>query len=294
MSTIFDVPGRNPPNPFVSDIETFLASARDDAAAGKTASRLVSAVTASSDPKKILWMFWDAFFISVATFSSSHITHQALLEAIQAQQATTPINPGTKSDGGRRHSRGVGDDGKFHWQELPNFGRQWRDVHDTLEAWRDWDGIWDSDKGNISSLKNSPGGYYLQFCIFSAALLKAGIQKGASPSIWVFYACRNVLEYRGPRPGHQRPHRISSQQLWDLDVRVTADVDSGELRLEWADTLDEPTDLWPRKEGLTWESWLLWRDRLQDLAKDAENLGEKTRVIAADAVAVVNKLFGDK
>lgn len=83
-------------------------------------------------------------------------------------------------------------------------------MHDILGAWRDWDGV----RVETSSSSSSNGSeYYLRFCIFSAALLKEirGEKNEVHP-VWVFYACREVLE---PKP-------VVSQQLWTLDVRIAA------------------------------------------------------------------------
>jgi hypothetical protein len=301
MSTIFDVPGTNPPNPFVLDIHTFLASTSNDVA-NQAVSNLVCAITASADPSDGLWRLWDAFFISVATSPSLHSRHRALLEAIQAQPATTPTAVEAGLDDSRQQIRGTKEDGKLHWQELPNFNAQWRDVHDVLEAWRDWDGIRDSDKGEGGTLETSPSDCYVHFCLFSSALLEAGTISDATLFRWVFYACRNTLEHQGPRPSQQKHHRISSQQLWDLDIRITSiwvrdgatslwEADDDVLRPEWADALDEPTALWPRTDGLVPERWRLWQDRLQTLSNDTDSLSGETRNIANDAFAVVTKLL---
>lgn len=224
------------------------------------------------------------------------------LEAIQAQPATTRTIVGAGSDGSREKISGIKRDEKLNWQRLPNFHEQWRDVHDVLESWRHWDGIRDSDSGDLGSLQNSPRDCYFHFCMFSSVILKAGIIKDATLFIWVFYACRDTLEQQGPRPRQHGSHQISCKQLWDLDVKVTGiwvkngatslwEVDDDVLRPEWADTLDEPTALWPRTDGLTLERWQLWRDRLQTLCSDAENLSDETRGVTKEAFRVIKKLL---
>ena len=153
-----------------------------------------------------------------------------------------------------------------------------------------------------SSLQNSPSDCYFHFCMFSSVILETGIIKDATLFIWVFYACRDILEQQAPRPRQHRPHQKSCKQLWDLDVKVTGiwvknvatslwEVDDDVLRPEWADTLDEPTALWPRTDGLTLERWQLWRDRLQALSSDAKNLSEETRKVAKEAFRVIKKLL---
>lgn len=109
--------------------------------------------------------------------------------------------------------------------------------------------------------------------------------------IWVFYACRNVLE-RGPTPAQLQPGRISSEQMWELDVRVAATwvrdagrvlwgVESGELQ-PWEAALREKTELWPRGDGLTRERWVFWGERLRWLGA---GMGE-TRVVDEAATVV--------
>ena len=149
----------------------------------------------------------------------------------------------------------------LHWPALPRFSAQWRDVHDILEAWRDWDGVRASGAG-ASTLSSSGGEYYLRFCVFSAALLKETAGKGEVHPVWVFYACCHMLEREGPQPRQPKAHRMSPEQLWALDVGIAAtwmrdggralwETDHEELRQHRAAALDDKTELWPRKVGLT-------------------------------------------
>ncbi|EKV07466.1 hypothetical protein PDIG_73270 [Penicillium digitatum PHI26] len=113
-------------------------------------------------------------------------------------------------------------DGKLQLQTQLQITAQWRDVHYTLEAWRDWDGMRDSGaKSSISSMLSSSGGeHFLRFCVFSAALLKVIIGIGSVHPIWGFFACRDSLERDGPQFRPLKAHRMSSEQLWMLFVRA--------------------------------------------------------------------------
>ncbi|KAJ5972046.1 uncharacterized protein N7479_001964 [Penicillium vulpinum] len=149
-------------------------------------------------------------------------------------------------------------DGKLQWHTLPLYSVQWRDVHDILEAWRDWDGVRGSgteDNSTHSTLGSSADVYFLS--VFSAALLKATKGKGEVHPIWVFYACRDVLERKRPQPRQLKAHMMLPEQVWALDVRVTAtrmrdggrelwEADYEELRRHWAAALDDKTELWAR------------------------------------------------
>ncbi|QQK46036.1 hypothetical protein Pdw03_0934 [Penicillium digitatum] len=87
-------------------------------------------------------------------------------------------------------------DGKLQLQTQLQITAQWRDVHYTLEAWRDWDGMRDSGaKSSISSI-------------------------GSVHPIWGFFACRDSLERDGPQFRPLKAHRMSSEQLWMLFVRA--------------------------------------------------------------------------
>ncbi|KAJ5504107.1 hypothetical protein N7463_006981 [Penicillium fimorum] len=259
MTTILNVPGTNRPNPFSKPIQTLLTPSNLSSAPtpDETAAQLVNSVTTSSDPTNALWEFWDAFFTAVATSPTSHDSLLALLDALHAQPPTELKLRASSSLGSY-----IKADGK-----LPLFSAQWCDVHDILEAWRDWDGV-------------------KVRCI-----------------IWVFYACRDVLEHEGPQPRQLKAHRMSSEQLWTLDVWITAiwmrdggwalwDTDYDELRRHWAAALGDQTELWPREDGLTWERWRLWGERLQALSTE-RILDEETRVVVTEAAEVVSGILKD-
>ncbi|KAF2680939.1 hypothetical protein K458DRAFT_421264 [Lentithecium fluviatile CBS 122367] len=302
MTTIFDVPGSGTPNPFSTSIQDLLHSASTSSAPtpDETAARLVLTITTSSDPSHALWQLWDAFFIAVAT-STSHAPFLALLKALRVQPPTQPSNVAAGSNAENQLRSYVQDDGKLHWSKLPRFSSQWRDVHDILKVWRDWDGVRTSSAGadaTPDSLASSGDVYYLHFCVFSAELLKMTKGKGEVHPVWVFYACRDVLESEGPQSYQPKAHRMTPEQVWALDVRVAAtwmrvggrtlwETNQEELRRHWAAALDERTVLWPRVDGLTQERWQLWGERLQALGTDEKTLDTETRAVAAEAAQVV-------
>ncbi|OQE43576.1 hypothetical protein PENCOP_c003G03458 [Penicillium coprophilum] len=300
MTTILDVQGINPPNHFSRPIQAFLTPSNLSSAPApeETAAQLVNYVTSSSAPAHALWELWDAFFTAVATSPASHDPHLTLIDALHVQPPTE-LNVRARSS---LHSY-IGPDGKLHWQTLPLFSAQWRDVHDILEAWRDWDGVRSGagDNSTISALSSSGDEYFLRFCVFSSALLKATKGKGEVHPIWVFYACRDVLEREGPQPRQPKAHRMSSEQLWALDVRIAAiwmrdggrvlwETDNDELRRHWAAALDDPTELWPRENGLTRDRWRLWGERLRALCTEGI-LDKKTRVVVTEASEVVSGIL---
>ncbi|KAJ5203232.1 hypothetical protein N7449_005311 [Penicillium cf. viridicatum] len=297
MTTILDVPGSNPPNPFLRPIQALLTPSNHSPppTPAETAADLINSVTTSSDPAHALWELWDAFFTAVATSPTSHNPHLSLLDALHA-------HPPTQLNVRARYyaSSYIRADGKLHWQTLPRFSAQWRDVHDILEAWRDWDGVRDSvaENDTISTLSSSGGEYFLSFCVFSAALLKVTKGKGNMHPIWVFFACRDVLERDGPQSRPQKAHRMSSEQLWALDVQVAATWmrDGGRVLWEadyelrhWA-ALDDKTELWLRG-GLTRERWILWGKRLRALSR--QGILEETVAVVVEAADVVSGILED-
>lgn len=298
MTTLLDIPGSNPPNPFSAPIQALLTPSNHSPAPtpDQTAAYLVNTVTTSSDPAHALWELWDAFFTAVATSSTSHDPHLALLDALHAHpptQLTVRVGSNVRSY--------TEADGKLHWQTLPRFSAQWRDVHDILEAWRAWDGVRDSGADNSSTLSIRGDEYFLRFCAFSAALLKVTKGKGQLHPIWVFYTCRDVLECEGPRSCLPRAHRMPPEQLWALDVRVAAtwmrdggralwEADYEELRRHWAAALNDKTELWPREYGLTRERWVLWGERLRALSIEG-SLDEETQAVVTEAADVVSAIL---
>lgn len=196
------MPRADTPNPFSGPIQSLLTLRNHSPTPtpAETAADLVNSVTTSSDPAHALWEL---------------DPHLALLATLRAHPPTQP-----KLRARCNVSSSIEADRKPHWQKLPQFSAQWRDVHDILEAWRDWDGVRDSgaDNSTISTLSSSGGEYFLRFCVFSAALLKASKGKGNVHLIWGFFACRDGLEYDGPHSRLQKARRMSSEQLWALDA----------------------------------------------------------------------------
>jgi hypothetical protein len=303
MTTILDIPGTNPPNPFTTPIQALLTTTNPSSTPDETAGHLVAAVSSSPDPAHSLWQLWDAFFTAVAT-STTHTRHLALLDALRAQPPTQPTNVRAGSDAQRNLRSYISADGNLHWETLPRFSAQWRDVHDILEAWRDWDGVRDSSSpATIPTTVISGAEYFLRFCSFSAALLKATNGRGGVHPVWVFYASRDVLECeRLDRDRQPKPHRIPPEEVWALDVRVAAtwvrdggsalwEADHEELRRHWGAALDEKTELWLREDGLTRERWQLWERRLRELSAEGETLDGETRAVVAEAAEVVGGLL---
>ena len=311
MTTILDIPGSNPPNPFSGPIQALLNSTNLSLVTttiDETAAYLITMVTTSSNPTHALWELWDPFFTAVATCSTSHAPHLALLEALRMQPPMQRNNIPAGSDGQRQLNSHTQTEGKLHWPALPRFSAQWRDVHDILEAWRDWDGVRTSGAGEDSTanaLSSSGYEYYLRFCVFSAALLKATKGKGEVHPVWVLYACRNVLERGRPQSRQPRAHRMPMEKVWALDVRVAAtwmrdggwelwETDHEELRRHWEATLDDKTELWPREDGLTRTRWGLWRERLRALSTDEVNLDGETRAVVTEAAGVIRGIMEER
>ncbi|KAH9882559.1 hypothetical protein J1614_000795 [Plenodomus biglobosus] len=301
MTSILDAPGASSPNRFSQLMQNVCASTDSSSTIEEAANSIVTAVRMSKAPGNTLWQVWDAFFKAVVDSSSNHIQLLALLDALRKQRSLS-FSPGsTAARSLRSHTEA---DGKLHWAMLPGFGTQWYDTNSILEEWRDWDGVRvpTGDKLSVTStLSSSATDFYLRFIEFSTAALNvAGMEHQIHP-INVFYACKNVLECKSVKPSDTRPHRLSSEQKRALDIRVAATwvreggrhlaaMEPAELRQHWAAALDEQTEFWPRKDGLTWERWKLWMERLIALRAGEEVLDEETRGITAQAVDVIRDI----
>ena len=305
MTTILDIPGSNPPNRFSSSIESTVTSTNYSSLAEETAKNIIESINTCSDPAHALWELWDAFFMAVVSYPSSHGAHIALLDAIRAQPPSQPSNVPAESDAKLRLRSYTKVDGRLHWSKLPLFHAQWRDVHDILHEWRDWDGIRDpstNDSSTGNRMSSSGDQLYLRFSIFSALLLKSSKDTSATQTVWVFYACKDVLEREAPQSYEPKKHKISSEQVWALDVRVAAtwvrdggwslwNTDHEELREYWAAALDEKTALWPREDGLIRERWQLWKERLWALSTDEASLDQETRTVTQEAYGVIEDIL---
>lgn len=306
MTTIFDASGTNPPNPFSTHIQAVLT---DLSSAPETATRVVAAVSASPNPANALWQLWDAFFTAAAAAASASPSHhhQSLLVLLDALRSKPPTYLAPPPDAAAaRALRSYADaDGRLDWAALPRFGAQWRDVHDVLQAWRDWDGVRAGD-GNAQNGIPPPepaGAKYLRFCAFSAAVVAARRHNAVSVHVvWVFFACRDALESAGPATdaasAERQAHRVPPDQVWALDVRIAAtwmrdggralfETSEEELRRHWAAALEEKTDYWPRKDGLTRDRWRVWVERLRALSAEVQFDGE-TRAATKEAAEIAD------
>lgn len=301
MTTILDAPGTNPPNPFSTHIQAVLT---DPSSAPETATRIVAAIVASPSPANALWQLWDAFFNAVAAASPSH-HHQvplAFLDALRSQPPTY-LDPPSDAAAARALRSYVDVDGRLRWAALPRFSAQWRDVHDILQAWRDWDGVRAGD-GNAQNGIPPPepvGAKYLRFCAFSAAVVATQRHDAVSvQAVWVFFACRDALERAAPATNAASApipaHRLPPDQVRALDVRIAAtwmriggralfETSDEELSRHWAAALEEKTDYWPRTDGLTRDRWRVWVERLRALSADTL-FDAETRAASTEAADI--------
>ncbi|KAK0719219.1 hypothetical protein B0H67DRAFT_572694 [Lasiosphaeris hirsuta] len=291
MTCIFKDPGSEPPNPFSTILTSLYVPDTPSSALDAIAAQLVQTVADSANPATALWQLWDALFIPIATFRSAHLPSLALLSALRAQAPTLPANVAPNSDAALSLSSHTDEsDGKLHWSKLPRFAWQWRDFHDILEANRE---------------SRSEEGYFVNFVEFSANFLNETEGKEQVHPINVFYACRNILESKGPEGGgvdeEDEKDKLSTGELWELDLRIVAtwvkygawtlwEADQHELREEYAATLDWETELWPKKDGLTRERWVLWAERLRGLGAEGV-FNEELKSLVNEAIDVIEGLL---
>jgi hypothetical protein len=297
MATILD-PGSNTLNPFMTVFTSICTWSSSNTTVDDTVAQIVAVVTAARYPHTKLYELWDAFFTSVVAYPESHST---LLVIINTLAAHPPTHIRLSYTAKNRLSTYLQSDGKLCWSLLPHYHDLWRDTHDILEASRDWDIVHHSEDQDSDCPVATK---FLRFCEYSAAALKAAQhdREHGSLSLWVFYACRDVLECKEPEPRQSKPHRLSAEQLWALNIRVAAiwlrdgaralwETDGEFLREHWALALDEETQLWPCNEGLTRQRWLLWEDRMRALAVDEKHLEELTTKVMLEAADVVKELL---
>jgi hypothetical protein len=294
MTTILN-PDSNTLNPFTTVFTSVCTWLSSNTTVDDTVAHIVAVVSVSRYPHTKLYELWDAFFTSVVAYPESHSTLLVMINTLAAQP---PTHVRLSYTAKTRLSTYLQPDGKLCWSLLPLYHDLWRDTHDILEASRDW------RSSKAQDWECPVAGKFLRFCEYSAAALKASKQDRGhnSPSLWVFYACRDVLECKEPEPRQTKPNRLSSEQLWALDVRVAAiwlrdgahalwETDAEFLREHWALALDEETQLWPCNKGLTRQRWLLWEDRMRALAADEKHLDESTTTVMLAAADVVKELL---
>ncbi|THY31799.1 hypothetical protein D6D01_02790 [Aureobasidium pullulans] len=295
MTSILDIPGDNPPKPFLVTFSSVFTST-SLGALDEIADQIVETVTVSSDPNTKPCELWDAFFTTVVTHPNSLSALLIFLGHLKTQSPATPANVRLGSNIGSYLRSHLQRDGRIYWSLLPGYHSQWRETYDILEAWRDWDGVRAS---GAPSLDYPVAMYFLRFCDSSAAESKAtDAERQGALTMCVFNACRDVLERSEAKPQQAGPHRTSSDQLWALDVRVTATWLRDGAQTLW-ETDSEALHCSTRggngivaaKHGLTKERWRLWLDEIRSLATDREHFDQMTRVIIAEAADVVGELL---
>jgi hypothetical protein len=290
--------GSNTLNPFSTVFTSVCTWPSADTTVDDALAHIIATVTAARNPDTKLYELWDAFFTTIVTYPESH---SALLVVLNALAAHPPTHIRLSYTAKTRLGTYLQPDGKLCWSLLPRYHDLWRDTHDILESSRDWDGVSASDAQNLDC---PVAAKFVHFCEYSAAALKAAKHDRGrnSLSLWVFYACRNVLEYKEPGSRQPNPHRLSSEQLRALDIRVAAtwlrdgaralwETDAEFLREHWAVALDEETQFWPCNQGLTRDRWRLWEGRMRALAADGNHLEESTTTVMLEAADIVKELL---
>jgi hypothetical protein len=308
QSTAPNVSDTGPFNHFVPLLRTRFTTTHDSlplaSACNETAAHIVDIVSTSADPAFALCQLWNAFFLSAIASEYSYAPQLALLDALRAQPPTQPTNVVAvyKASMLRCYTK---SDGRLHWSELPAFGWQRQDVYDALEAFRDWDSFsvsGPSESPTANNLGISGGETYLRFVRFSVALLKTTIGKDHVSPIQVFYTTRNVLESKGPKSKEDEAHRFTAEEVWSIDIEAAAtwlidggrilwETDREDLRKHHGKSLDSPTELWPREDGLIPERWQLWEERLRVLSTEDGGLDEKVRHLAIRAADEIKSIL---
>jgi hypothetical protein len=309
QSTPQNVSGTGPVNHFVPLLRNRLTTTHDSlplaSACHETAAHIVDIVNTSADPAFALSQLWNAFFLTAIASEYPYEPQLALLEALRAHPPTQPTNVAAMSNEASMLRPYTKSDGHLHWPELPAFGWQRQDVYDALEAFRDWDSFpisGPSESPTANSLGISGGETYLRFVRFSVALLKTNIGKDYVFPIQVFYTTRSVLESKGPKPKEEEPHRFTAEEVWSIDIEAAAtwlidgarilwETDRENLRKLYGRSLDLPTELWPREDGLTPERWQLWEERLRALSTEDRGLDEKVRNLAIRAADEIKSVL---
>jgi hypothetical protein len=309
QSTAPNVSGTGPVNHFVPLLRNRLTTTHGSlplaSVYNETAAYIVDIVNTSADPAFALSQLWNAFFLSAIASEYPYAPQLALLEALRAQPPTQPTNVAARSNEASMLRPYTKSDGQLHWPELPAFGWQRQDVYDALEAFRDWDSFpvsGPSESPTANSLDISGGETYLRFVCFSVALLKTTIGKDYVFPIQVFYTTRNVLESKGPKPKEEEPHRFTAEEVWSIDIEAAAtwlidagrilwETDREDLRKLYGRSLDLPTELWPREDGLIPERWQLWEERLRALSTEDGGLDEKVRNLAIRAADEIKSVL---
>jgi hypothetical protein len=309
QSTAPNVLDTGPVNHFVPLLRNRLTTTHNSlllaSTCNETAAYIVDIVNTSADPAFALYQLWNAFFFSTIASEYPYAPQLALLEALRAQPPTQPTNVAARSNKASMLRPYTKSDGQLHWPELPAFSWQRQDVYDALEASRDWDSspvFGPTESPTANSLHISGSEAYLRFVRFSVALLKTTIGKDYVSPIQVFYTTRNVLESKGPEPKEEEPHRFTAEEVWSIDIEAAAtwlidggrilwETDCEDFRKLYGRSLDHPTELWAREDGLIPERWQLWEERLRALSTEDGGLDKKVRNLAIRAADEITSIL---
>lgn len=256
-----------------------------------TARLIVDNITNAHHPVTKRHRFWDIFFAGVIFSDRSHELCVDLLLKIRAHPSTTA----------KRILHGCAESKQLHWKTLPDFHVHWRELYDRLYSRRDrlpemGDGSENGIPSGFPSKTNCND--YLRFVEFSAKALRWHV--GHIHPYHVFAACRDVLEQEGPKIREEQEDRLTSEDLWVLDVTATSswvifaagtrfEMNSEMLRSQYEDELDAEQELWPRTDGLTRDRWLFWDGRFRGIAQYTA-IGESSTEIMAVRKAIVKEV----
>ncbi|MCJ1377629.1 hypothetical protein MMC17_000724 [Xylographa soralifera] len=210
--------------------------------------------TKSETASQKLWRLWTLVFDVAEELPE---THPILVNLIREFRKRADVRLKYGSD-------------TIDWTKAPNFDQNWRDTHDSLQAWR--------GKSPEESQK------WINFSAFSARVATAKLTE--LDTVWGFFAIRDALEVEDQSP-----------QLLNTDACAAAQwiLHAGKAIYQTKNTdvsywdIGQKTALWKGGPGFSSQRWAFWKERLHRV-EQLKGSSEETKALVRKATNAMDAI----
>ncbi|MCJ1388274.1 hypothetical protein MMC18_001119 [Xylographa bjoerkii] len=220
-----------------------------------------SASTKPETASRKLWRLWTLVFDAAQELPE---THPILVDLVREfrERADAHLKYGSDT---------------IDWTDAPKFDQNWRDTHDSLEAWRE----------------NSPeeSQRWINFSAFSARVATANISD--LDTIWGFFTIRDALEAEGQSPALLSMDVCASAQWILYAGKAIYQTKNSHVSEHWKIDKSQKTALWKGEPGFSRQRWAFWKERLHQVELST-SVSEETKTIVRKATKAMNAIEAGK
>jgi len=220
-----------------------------------------SASTKPETASRKLWRLWTLVFDAAEELPETHSILVGLIREIR-ERADVHLKYGWDT---------------IDWTDAPNFDQNWRDTHDSLQAWR--------EKSPEESRR------WINFSAFSARVATANITE--LDTIWGFFTIRDALEVEGQSPQLLNTDICASAQWLLYAGKPIYQTNNSHVSKHWMIEKSQKTALWKGEPGFSRKRWAFWKERLLHV-EQLKSVSEETKMIVRKAVKAMNAIEDGK